>query len=262
MTENEIAWVARALARARRTGTAVDNALLAGVLSDSDGYAIQASVAAELGARIGGWKVALPPDGSVISAPVFDELIAGDGVVLAREAHLRQGIECELAFRLARPLPKQPPTGYEAEHVLPALGEAMAAFELLQCRLTAAFQSARPQLLADNLGNGGVVLGRPLTFSQEVDLTDIAVVLAAGDSELLSKRGGNPVGNPLRAVVALAEHLANRGLSLEPGQIVMTGSYTGVHLPRPGETVRAAFAGFSPVSIQICAEEGVPNVGR
>jgi 2-keto-4-pentenoate hydratase len=50
-------------------------------------------------------------------------------------------------------------------------------------------------------------------------------------------------------VAVLANHLAERGQSLQPGQVVTTGSFTGVHFAAPGDKMTARVQGFPSLSV-------------
>jgi 2-keto-4-pentenoate hydratase len=252
--------MARAFAEARRTGRPLDNATLSSVAASSDGYAVQVEVASLIGAKIAGWKVALPPDGEVIAAPIFADGVSASREALPAQACFKDGIECEIAFRIDRALPPRPSEGYGIADVIPSIGGAMAAFELLSSRLVNGFKSPRPQLLADNLGNGGVVLGEPRADWRDLDFERIDVALIIDGVPAVSQCGGNPVGDPLRAVAALANHLVDRGAALVPGMIVLTGAYTGVHRVRAGETIRGAFEGLSPVEVTLRRAQSTQNM--
>ncbi len=217
--------------------------------SVEDGYAVQDRVQALLGRRIAGWKVARTPDGEVISAPILDDAVFQSGATVRLESWMSHGFECELAFKVKHQLPVLSGNEYVIDDILPALGEALAAFELLSCRTEQGFQSPRPLLVADSLGNGGIVRGTSRANWHDLDLEQIGVSLSIANEAVVEKRGGNPNGNPLRAVALLANHLAQRGRSWDPGQIIMTGAFAGVHHAKPGERVEARFEGFSPVTM-------------
>jgi 2-keto-4-pentenoate hydratase len=240
--------LAEALVKARRH----DGRLSPGFVqlpSVEQGYAVQNLVQNLLGARIAGWKVARTPEGEVISAPIFADDVFQSGTAIPLESRIAHGFECELAFRVKDRLPSSSRTEYVVDDVLPALGEALAAFELLSCRTEQAFQAPRPLLVADNLGNGGVVLGAARADWRGVDLAAIGISLSIAGETVVEKRGGNPIGDPLQAVVLLANHLARRGLFWEPGQFILTGAFAGVHHAKAGQHVEACFEGFAPVSM-------------
>ena len=166
---------------------------------------------------------------------------------------MSHGFECELAFKVKYRLPVISRTEYAIEDVVPVLGEASAAFELLSCRTEQGFQSTRPLLVADSLGSGGIVLGASRADWHKLDLAHIEISLGIAGEMVVEKRGGNPIGNPLQAIVLLANHLSRRGLFWEPGQIIMTGAFAGVHRANVGQRVEARFEGFSPVAMSAVA---------
>jgi 2-keto-4-pentenoate hydratase len=243
--------LAQAIAMARESGGRLDSKS-ADLTSVEQAYAVQERVRVLLSRRIAGWKVARTPDGEVISAPILDDAVfqAGGYVLQSRISH---GFECELAFIVKHCIPAISRTEYTAEDVVPLLGEVSAAFELLSCRTEQGFQSPRPLLVADNLGNGGIVLGKARADWQKLELGQIKISLTIGGEKVAEKRGGNPIGNPVDATVLLANHLSRRQLSWEPGQIIMTGAFAGVHHANVGQHVEARFEGFSPVSMSVAA---------
>jgi len=243
--------LAEALVMARN-GSGRLSAQFADVPTVEHGYAVQERVRALLGRRIAGWKAARTPDGEVISAPILDDAVfqSGEKVLQTRMSH---GFECELAFKVQYRLPVISRTEYVIEDVVPVLGEASAAFELLSCRTEQGFQSTRPWLVADSLGSGGIVLGASRADWHKLDLAQIEMSLGIAGETVVEKRGGNPIGNPLQAIVLLANHLSRRGLFWEPGQIIMTGAFAGVHHAKVGQRVEARFEGFSPVAMSAVA---------
>ncbi|UVK48654.1 hypothetical protein BPNPMPFG_007079 (plasmid) [Mesorhizobium sp. AR07] len=227
----------------KKRDSSADPVNLCGLNSTKEAYDIQACTLSLLCANVVGWKASLSADSSVLSAPIFDCDLFFSGETLPIQ-RMKDGVECELAFVIDTALGPLPVSGYTRPDVIPCIGGVMAAFELLDSRLVELFQSPMPHLLADNLGNGGVVLGMANPSWQEHDLLEIAVELTVDNVTVLSRRAGHPAGDPIDVVVALANHLAHRGKILEPGQFIMTGSYTGVHKVEAGQNLAATFAGF------------------
>jgi 2-keto-4-pentenoate hydratase len=238
--------LAEALVRARQQGQRLISEF-APALTVEQGYTIQERVQALLGREVAGWKVAKPPGDEVISAPILDDSVFQSGAIVPLDARMSNGFECELAFKVKHQLPVDSQAEYTIDDVLPALGDAFAAIELLSCRTERGFQSPRPLLVADNLGNGGIVLGAPRTDWRGADLSQTGISLHIAGKAVVEKRGGNPIGNPLQAVVLLANHLAHRGRSWCPGQIIMTGAFAGVHHAEAGQRIELHFDGFAPV---------------
>jgi 2-keto-4-pentenoate hydratase len=259
MSESTQGDVAREFAVARRTNGAVTARALRNLDTIAAAYRIQERVRDELGAKVVGWKLAAPPSADAISAPLFDiECLASDAVVENAEL-LRDGVECELALRIDRSLPGG---GCTRDEVMAAVGAVMPAFELLCSRLPAKFASPREHIVADGMGQGAVVLGAPCHDWRTLELDKLRVRLWADDALVVDKQGGNPFGDPLRAVALLADHLARRGHALEAGNFVLAGSHTGVHRARPGERLRCLFEGVGQVALTLSKAEEQNHAGR
>lgn len=248
--------LASELADARRTRGVVATDALRQLDSFVDAYGFQERVRANLGARVAGWKLAAPQSAAVISAPLFDIDCMASDTVLADTALLRDGVECELAFRIDRPLPLGNCT---RDDVLAAVGAVMPAFELLCSRLPAKFASAREHIVADGMGNGAVVLGEACIDWRALALDMLQVTLWIDDVPVVDKQGGSPFGDPLHAVALLANHLAQRGQAIAVGTFVLAGSHTGVHRAQPGQRLRCVFEGIGQVALKLRVTESTTS---
>ena len=246
MIEFQNLW--RDLAAARRAHGVLNHQTLESLNDYAAAYSLQENVRAELGANVVGWKVAAPPSADVISAPIFDIDCIGSASDLTNADVLRDGVECELALRIDFPLPMGNCT---RDDVLEVVGAVRPAFELLSSRLPDKFTSPRQHIVADCLGQGGVVLGTPCETWRALDLASLRVTLYSNDVPVVDKQGGNPFGDPLVAVALLANHLAERGKVIEPGTFVLAGSHTGVHRAQPGERLRCVFEGIGEVALNL-----------
>jgi 2-keto-4-pentenoate hydratase len=248
MNEADVAQLAGELAAARRTREVVPPAALEPLKDFDSAYRLQDAVRDELGAIVTGWKVAAAPSGEVIAAPLFKHCLLSSGDLLTTPALARDGVESELALRIDRPLPAGDCT---RDDVIAAVGAVMPAFELLCSRLPGKFASPREHIVADGMGNGAVVLGAPCSDWRALKLDELRAKLRCGEALLVDKRGGNPFGDPLLAVVLLARHLAKRGQAVEVGTFVLAGSHTGVHLAQPGDGLRCDFEGIGHVELTL-----------
>jgi 2-keto-4-pentenoate hydratase len=259
MNETSHGETARAFTVARRTNGFITAHALRNLNTIADAYRVQELVRDELGAKVVGWKLAAPPSADVISAPLFDIERHASDAVLENAELLRDGVECELALRIDRPLPGG---GCTRDDVMAAVGAVMPAFELLCSRLPSKFTSPREHIVADGMGQGAVVLGSPCRDWRTLELDELRVTLWADDALVVDKQGGNPFGDPLRAVALLADHLARRGHALEAGSFVLAGSHTGVHRARPGERLRCLFEGVGQVAFTLSKAEEQSDAGR
>lgn len=241
--------IARAFLKARRRGGALvvpePGAALAEV---ADAYAVQERVVAEVG-PVGAWKVgAASPAAEPVRAPILAATIHASPAALPAGGFRVLGIEAEIAYRLGADLPARA-RPYDAEEVAAAIEGMLPAIEVVDTRL--ADHAAAPPLwkLADNQINGGLVTGTlaadwrrfdPLT--QPVRLEVDGVVVAKG-------RGGNTAGDPFRLLVWLANRCGAHCGGLKRGQIVTTGSLTGLRFVAPGARVHALLDGLGEVAL-------------
>lgn len=207
-------------------------------------YAMQDATLAGLG-PVGGWKVgARSPEAEPICAPLPAAGLLPSGAVLAGPAWRLRGVEAEVALRVARDLDAGPlpPDAFDA--VLPAI-------EVVETRL-ADFDGSDPLAqLADLQSHGALVLGPPSAMAPgSLDLRAIEARLSFDGRVVAQTRGGNPAGDLHRLLSWLAAHCARRGQPLRAGQVVTTGSLTGMLFAGAGAQVEAALAGIGTVTLR------------
>ena len=78
-------------------------------------------------------------------------------------------------------------------------------------------------------------------------LGPIDVSLRSDKNELASGREIGVFGDPIGAVVSLAQSLQIRGVSLQAGDMVATGSCSGLTQVVSGQRVEAVFDGYEGV---------------
>jgi 2-keto-4-pentenoate hydratase len=153
-------------------------------------------------------------------------------------------IECELAVRLGRDLPKGP-APYTRENARAAVSEIMAAFELIEDR-NADYKSCKAMsLIADNAWNGGIVLGPGKAPPAGSDLNGIAGrVMRDGKEELAGK-----TDDPMGALAWVANLAADSGRPLAAGMVVITGSVVPTIDIGTGERLDFALDGVGDASV-------------
>ena len=92
-------------------------------------------------------------------------------------------------------------------------------------------------------------MGRPCTDWRKIDLPSHAVRISIGGKVVQEGTGRLVLENPLNALAWLVNAISDQGLSIETGQIVMTGTMTGIHTPAPGERAVADFGDLGSVEI-------------
>ena len=163
---------------------------------------------------------------------------------IAKADFVNVRIECELAVRLGRDLPKaaEPHT---RESVRAAVSEIMAAFELIEDR-NADYKTCKAlSLIADNAWNGGIVLGAPKAPPAGSDLNGIVGRLKRNGKEELSGKTDDPMG----ALAWVANLAVSRGRPITAGMVVITGSLVVTVDIAPGERLDFAIDGVGDVSM-------------
>jgi 2-keto-4-pentenoate hydratase len=209
------------------------------VTNVAEAYRIQSQLAGRAGNTVRGWKVtalAIEQQRSfltdrTIAGALLSPFVHAAPAVLSAAQFIVPLLECEVAFLLGADLPprQQPYTRSEIEAAVEAV---VPAIEVADSRCPA----DAPNLLklADSMGNGAFITGAPLRNWRKLDLENIDVTLTHDGS--LTERGSSAriLGNPLLAVIALANAQPLPAGGLKRGQIVTTGTCTTPIPPKPG----------------------------
>jgi 2-oxo-3-hexenedioate decarboxylase/2-keto-4-pentenoate hydratase len=160
---------------------------------------------------------------------------------------LHAGVECEIAVRLARPLPAAG-VPYDQAGVAAAVGACMAAIEVVDDRYEDYRSFDTPTLIADDFFNAGCALGEPVESWRELDLGAVEGCMTINGSEVGRGRGGDILGHPFEALAWLANALAARGRSLQAGEFVLLGSVVQTRWVESGDLVEVEIEGLGRAS--------------
>lgn len=94
--------------------------------------------------------------------------------------------------------------------------------------------------------------GGPIANWRE-GLADVEVVLEVDGRQRRHGKGADVMGNPLTPLLWLVEKLRRWGLGLSAGEMISTGSTTGMLPVRAGQHVRAQFDSGACVEILLIA---------
>ncbi|WP_454726990.1 MULTISPECIES: 2-oxo-hept-4-ene-1,7-dioate hydratase [Cupriavidus] len=228
-----------------------------------DAYAIQHAWMAlkqENGRTIKGHKIGLTSKAMQravnIGEPDFgvllDDMFYRDGAAIPAERFMQLRIEAELAFVLDKPLSGPDCTLFD---VLDATRYVTPALEILDARIQRVDpQSGRTRTvldtISDNAANAALVLGgRPFRpAARDIDLRRIgAIVSKNGEVEETGLAAG-VLNYPGYGVAWLANRLHRHGVTLEPGQVILAGSFIRPLDVARGDTIIADYGDFGTVS--------------
>ena len=241
---------AELLLAARQTGrplAALPEEARPGTLADA--YAIQDAVASKLGV-IGGWKVgAKSAMAEPTCAPLPAPLILRSPQRFASGRFAHQGVEAELAFMLSYDLPSRPQP-YRVVDVVEAVATVHPAIEIVDSRFVDLGSVDALSQLADHQSNGALVVGNGVALPHAFESSTQQVTLDIDGERVVESPGSNPAGDVLRLLAWLANHAVARNGGLRRGDLVTTGSWTGMRFVAQGARVEAVFAGIGGVDVE------------
>ncbi len=257
MTEEELRQGASQILEARRTVTK-----LAGLadacrpMSVEDAYEMQRLATELWNDELVGWKVGATSKevqtlfgmAEPAYGPVFKQTVYPSPARLKASAFQHLMLEAEFAFTFGESLPARAKP-YAREEVLAAIDALIPSIEIISPRFKRLIADHGPQMIADFFGNGGAVLGTPRKEWRDIDLAAHAVSLSIDGTKRQDGTGALVLGNPLNVVEWFVDALRSHGQTIEKGQFVMTGTMTGLHAPKPGETAVADFGDLGKVEV-------------
>jgi 2-oxo-hept-3-ene-1,7-dioate hydratase len=221
-----------------------------------DAYAISTEVAKRriaAGARLIGHKVGLTSKAmqrsSQIDEPdyghLLDDMMVADGARVVHESYCRPRVEIELAFVLGKSL-KGP--GIGLPDVLRATEYVVPAIEIVDARV----QDPRKifDTIADNGAAAGIVIGGRPVRPMDVDLRWVAGIMYCNSEIEETGVAAGVLGHPALGVAWLANKLGQHGVALEPGHLVLAGSFTRVVFAKKGDTLHADFGALGSIAVQ------------
>jgi 2-oxo-hept-3-ene-1,7-dioate hydratase len=262
LTQNDIRMAAEQLHQAEKTRVQIRQISLDHpAITMDDAYAIQKAwveIKLDEGRVVRGHKIGLTskamqsalginePDSGIL----LDDMFFADGGLVPTERFIATRVEAELAFIMKHRLTGPDCTLFD---VLNATDFVVPALEILDTRIRRVdpqTQSTRKifDTVADNAANAGIVLGgRPLR-PLDADLRWIGALCSRKGQLEETGLAAGVLNHPATGVAWLANKIAPHGLALEPGQVVLAGSFIRPIETRKGDTIVADYGPFGTVS--------------
>jgi 2-keto-4-pentenoate hydratase len=185
------------------------------------------------------------------------EAHASPGFMLAQNQHMSGSeldvggpytwfLEPELALVLKSELRG---TDVTADDVSAAIGGIASSFEVVGRRPG---WDDRALQRGVNGSSAGYVLGDVMPgCPSAAELDEMKVVCTCDNKVIAEVRGGDVRENPLESTAWLARFLAPYGAALQPGHVILTGTYAGLLPVQPGEYWRSQIGDLGTVEINI-----------
>ena len=251
--DDRIAAAGRLLAEAWRGATTV-NAFSEDLFPRdvAEATAIQDDMARRIGDTVVGWKVGGVP-GPLVGRVYGSCLFANPAILPVGRFHGPR-IECEFGFRLRDDLPLGS-KAYDRDQVLDAailaLTIEITGSRFIDGKHTAENDRELRVVVADNAAGAALVAGPEIGDWRHLSLLDVPVALRIDGGSPLPMNPRERRTDPVEILVWLVAELAGRGIGLEAGQLISTGSATLPGPLRPGSTAVAAYGDLGQVSVTL-----------
>ena len=256
MTSKRVEDAAAFLAAARREGRVIE-ALPETCRPQSlaEGYEVQNAFRAIWPDTVAGWKIgatARPPwrgSGWTIrctgpSSPARSTRARPDrGADAARDG------DRERICLPIRPRPAGPRAPYTREEIIAAIDALIPAFEIVGTRFAQVPYGDAGSVVADCMLNAAMVLGTPITDWRGLDIPHHPVRLTIDGVVKGEGTGSDALGDPRNVLDWVVEKLRAGGIGLKQGQILSTGTCTGVIPFAHGQTAIADFGALGRVEV-------------
>lgn len=234
------------------------------VISVDDAYNIQLyqiKKKVEQGAVVKGLKIGLtskamqemlnvysPDYGFILDSMMFEE---SEGLSAAQ--FIQPKVEFEIAFVFNKGL-KGP--NVTVQDVIDATAYVIPAVEIIDSRI-ADWQIKFEDTVADNGSSAGAILGDNRTLLSDIsDITAIKMTVTKNGEFLDEATSAAVLGNPLNAVIWLANEVGKYDVSIEPGMFVLSGALSKAVDFEDGDVFEADFGMLGKVNVVI-TKEGV-----
>lgn len=221
-----------------------------------DSYWISGEVAKRKiasGRRLIGHKIGLTSkamqQSSQIDEPdyghLLDDMLIPDGAKVEYAKYCVPRVEPELAFILAKPL-KGP--GIGLLDVLRATEYVVPAIEIIDARVLNPRKIT--DTVADNGAAAGLVLGGRPVRPADVDLRWISAIFYRNSEIEETGVAAGVLGHPALGIAWLANKVGPFGTVLEPGHVMLSGSFTRPVWAERGDTLHADFGPLGALAVQ------------
>jgi 2-oxo-3-hexenedioate decarboxylase len=182
---------------------------------------------------------------SPLVAWLTDAMVLPAGTPVPHDELIHPRAEPELVFVLGQRLSGP---GVTAATALAAVDKVYGGIEIIDSRF-AGYRFKLPDAVADNGSSACFGLGPIGVRPERLDLSLEAALLEVDGQIVDTATGAAVQGHPAEALALAANMLAERGIALEPGWLVLTGGMTDAVELRPGARVAAHFSHLGSVTL-------------
>lgn len=176
---------------------------------------------------------------------ILDDMMYKNGEAISIDRFIQPKVEFEIAFVLKKAL-KGP--NVTLEDVIEATDYVIPAIEIIDSRIKN-WKFKYEDTVADNGSSAGAILGDKAVNIQDVDLPSVRMRVFRNGEEIDSATGEAVMGNPVNAVAWLANALNRYNISLNAGEVILSGALSAAVPIEEGDTFSADFGELGSVSV-------------
>ncbi len=186
------------------------------------------------------------PDSGVL----FDDMFFQDASDIPTKRFIETRVEAELAFVLKSKLSGPNCTLFD---VLNATDYVTPALEILDTRILRVDPETKAtrtvfDTISDNAANAGIVLGGRAFKPGDTDMRWVGSIVSRNGKVEETGLAAGVLNNPAMGIAWLADRMHEYGKALEPGQVVLAGSFIRPIEARKGDTIVADYGPWGTVS--------------
>ena len=228
----------------------------------SDAYEVQNAIYQQKlaeGRKVIGWKIGLTskamqyalnidiPDSGIL----FDDMKFDHGGTVPAGRFIQPRIEAEIAFVMKSAVGGENVT---RDDIIAATDYVAPSIEILDTRIQRVDPATGQtrtvyDTISDNAANAGIVLGPERHSIDAFDLRWVGALTFRNGEIEETGLGAGVLNDPVESVVWLARRMAQYDQSLEPGQVILSGSFIRPVECPPSTEIHADFGPFGSVDI-------------
>jgi len=262
LTKDQVSAEAQRLHEAETNRTQVKATTLSYPdMSIEDAYKVQSAwmeIKKSEGRTVAGYKIGLTSRAMQKSMSItepdygtlLDDMVFEEGSEIETAQFLDPRIEVELAFFLKEPLFGD---NLSVIDVLNATDYVVPALELIAARTyrvdpESGYKRTVKDTISDNAANAGIITGGLPVRPDDIDLRYVPALLFRNGIIEESGVSAAVLNHPAKGIAWLAKKYHAHGISLEPGQVILAGSFTRPVSERPGDTISGDFGPIGNIS--------------
>ena len=227
-----------------------------------DAYEVQNAICdakLDAGQKVIGWKIGLTSKAMQYALSIdirdsgilFDDMVFDHGATVPKGRFIQPRIEAEIAFIMKEAIGGVDVTRAD---VIAATEYVAPSIEILDTRILRADPDTGKtrsvyDTISDNAANAGIVLGSQRHAVDAFDLRWVGAIVSRNQEVEETGLGAGVLNDPVESVVWLARRMAQYGQSIQPGQVILSGSFIRPIECPSGINIHADFGTFGSVEL-------------